>query len=462
MFESKIKATRPGGFRDFLPADYLAREKIIKNIEKTFRNFGFSPIETPEVEFLQTLSGEESETGKNIFKIQSDKQGEKLGLRFDLTVPLARILAANPYNSKSQTGLRLPWKRMAKGVVFRGETPQSGRYRQFYQIDADIAGTSSLLADAEIIKLMEQTLTDLNLKKFVIKLNNRKILNGLAETLKISDRGKIKKEEIKKEIFRILDKIDKIGKEKVIKELEAKPDKKNPTAPNLDKNTTAKIKKYLSLKGNNWDKLKKAGEIFKGAKEAQEGIKELKEILDCLKNLKIDEKKIQIDFSIVRGLDYYTGPVMEAVLTDAPQFGSVFSGGRYDNLVSKFTGQNIPVVGSSIGVDRLFAALEYLGLVDKEQKTITEVMVLRLAPDQDKKYLEITQELREVGINTELSFLEDTTFKSQFNYALNQGVKYVLICGEEEFKKDTIQIKNLKTRKQTEVKRKELKKYFSK
>src|SRR6056297_2572535 len=431
MSKNNIKAVRPGGFRDLLPADYLAREKIIKNIEKTFRGFGFSPIETPEVEFLQTLAGEESETGKNIFKIRSDKQGEKLGLRFDLTVPLARILATNPYNSKAQTGIRLPWKRMAQGMVFRGETPQGGRYRQFYQMDADIAGTSSLLADTETIKLMEQTLTDLGLEKFIIKINNRKILNSLAETAGISDRGKIKKEEIIKEKFRVLDKIDKIGKEKVIKELEAKPSKEKPAAPNLNKETVAKIKKYLTLKGENQEKLKKCGEIFKGVGEAQKGIGELKEILKYLEILKINKEKIEIDFSISRGLDYYTGTVMETVLTNAPQFGSVFSGGRYDNLAGKFTGQNIPMVGSSVGVDRLFAALEYLGLIDKSQSTVTEVMVLRLAPDQDKKYLEITRELRKLGLNAELSFLEDTTFKSQFNYALNQGVKYVVIYGKE-------------------------------
>lgn len=460
MSNKRINADRPGGFKDFLPAEFLAREEMMGKIEEVFRRFGFDPLETPQVEFLKTLSGEESETGKNIFRILGSKKNEELALPFDHTMPLARVLASYPYNPKTQEGFRLPWKRMVRGPVFRGETPQSGRYRQFYQMDADIAGTSSMLADAEIISLMHESLKALGLENFLIKLNNRKILNGLAEVAGIKDRGKAKKEDILKEMFRILDKIEKIGAKKVIAELKKKPAADKPAAPNLPEQTIKKIENYINLKGNNRELLKQCKKIFSGIKIAEEGIAELEEILKYLKTMQVPGNKVQIDFSIARGLDYYTGPVMETVLTDAPEFGSVFSGGRYDNLVSKFTGQDLPMVGSSVGVDRLFAALEHLGLIDKNRQTVSEVMVLRLASDKNKEYIKLTQKLRKLGLNTELSLLEDTTFKSQFNYALSQGVKYLVICGEEEFKKGTVQIKNLKTRKQKGVKRKELKKYF--
>ncbi len=234
MAKKIINPERPGGFRDFLPAEYLAREEMMDKIEKTFKLFGFNPIETPEVEFLKTLSGEESDTGKNIFHIKGRDENETLALRFDHTVPLARILASNPYNPKSKSGIKLPWKRMVRGVVFRGETPQNGRYRQFYQMDADIAGTSSMLADAEIINLMYRSLKELGLKNFVIKINNRKILNGLAELTEIKD----KKENTIKEMFRILDKLDKIGIEKVLKELKGAP-------VNLSSKGALKIKEYI-------------------------------------------------------------------------------------------------------------------------------------------------------------------------------------------------------------------------
>jgi histidyl-tRNA synthetase len=210
MAENIVKPERPGGFLDFLPADYLARELMLKKIEKIFRSFGFDPIETPRIEFLKTLSGETSDTGKNIFHIKNAPDDEPLALPFDHTVPFARILAANPYDNKKKTGIRLPWRRMVVGPVFRSDTPQSGRYRQFYQFDVDIAGTSSMIADAEIISMMYLTMVNLGVKKFRIHLNNRKILNGLASLTQIQDRENVKADDITREMMRTLDKLDKI------------------------------------------------------------------------------------------------------------------------------------------------------------------------------------------------------------------------------------------------------------
>ncbi|MCD4762120.1 histidine--tRNA ligase [bacterium] len=430
-----VKPERPGGFLDFLPADYLAREKMLRTIEKVFRSFGFDPIETPRVEFLKTLAGEQSDTGKNIFHIKSSNDSEPLALPFDHTVPFARLLAGNPYDAKKRTGIRLPWRRMVVGPVFRGEKPQSGRYRQFYQFDADIAGTDSMMADAEIVAMIYRSFIALGIDKFLIRLNNRKILNGLGEFAGIVDRGSVSAEDITKEMMRILDKIDKIGIDEVAKELSKSADSEHDPAPNLSKEAVEKVKEFLAIKGSNREKLDGCANVFADVAIVQEGINELREILDYALAMGIPEESVNIDFSIARGLDYYTGPVMETVLKDAKEFGSVFGGGRYDDLVKRFTGEKLPAVGASLGVDRLFAALTHLNLLDKSQQSVTEVMVLRIDPEKDSEYVAIANEIRKQGLNTEVCLFDDTTFKSQFNFAISRGVKFVIICCGEEFAK---------------------------
>lgn len=455
-----VKAERPGGFLDYLPSEYLAREKMINTISRIFRSFGFDPIETPRVEFLRTLSGETSETGKNIFLIQSKHDNDQLALPFDHTVPFARLLAANPYKPKQKAGIRLPWRRMVVGPVFRGEKPQAGRYRQFYQFDADIAGTDSMMADAEIVAMIYRTLKALGVEKFMIRLNNRKILNGLAQLAGIKKRGRTSADDITKEMMRILDKLDKIGLAEVAKELQKLPDSDYDAAPGLGAVAMEKIKSFLEIGGSNQERLDQAKAIFSNIKIAETGIAELEQIVKLLESMEIPEEFLSIDFSIARGLDYYTGPVVETVLTNARKFGSVFSGGRYDELVKRFTGENLPSVGASIGVDRLFAALQDIGLIDQNSKTVAQVIVLRLTPNNDPEYLRIANEIRKLGINTEMCLYDDTTFKAQFSFAISRGVKFVIMCGEDEFAKNSIVIKNLDTRKQVEVDKDQLTDYF--
>lgn len=458
-----VKAERPGGFLDFLTPEFLAREKMLKIIEKVFRSHGFDPVETPMIEFEEILSGETSDTGKNIFLVKSrfdSSEGKQLALRFDQTVPFARLLAANPFNSKMRTGIKLPWRRMVVGPVFRGESPQSGRYRQFYQFDADIAGTFSMVADAEIIAMMFYVLRKLNVDRFQIHINNRKILNGLGELVGIKGRKNVDKYTVIKEMMRILDKIDKIGLESVVIELRRHPHNDFDPTPCLSAEGIAKIKSFLSMQGDNFEKIKQCKNIFAGIKVAQEGIKELEIILDYIFAMEIQSEVIQINFSIARGLDYYTGPVMETVLLDASQFGSVFSGGRYNDLVGRFTGKELPSVGASIGVDRLFAALKFLNKIDLSKQTVVDAMVLRLMENEDIEYLRIAQEIRKFGINCEICLLDNVSFKAQFNFAISRGVKYVVIYGEDEKRKGLIQIKNLENREQNCLLRKELKNFF--
>jgi len=451
MTEFIVKPEKPGGFLDFLPVDYLAREKMLQTIENVFRRFGFDPIETPRMEFKKTLSGETSDTGKNIFHIKQTDDDEPLALPFDHTVPFARILAANPYDARSKTGIRLPWRRMVIGPVFRADNPQNGRFRQFYQCDADIAGTSSMMADAEIIALMVQTMNELGISNYIIRLNHRKILNGLSSLCKIDDRPSISKKNIVCELMRILDKLDKIGKKSVFKELMRAPEFPDDPAPNLSDDAITKIASFLDIKGTNDQKMNACEELFRGIDIALSGISELKEMMTYLNAMQISLTPIKIDFSIARGLDYYTGPVMEMELVDAPQFGSVFSGGRYNNLVSRFTGKELPAVGASIGVDRLFAALKKLKSIDDSRQTVTDVMIIRISTDHDTQYLKMAQDLRSAKICTEVCLVEDTTFKRQFNYAISRGVRYIVICGENEFNENKVQVKNLSTRQQVEL-----------
>lgn len=462
MTDKIVKPERPGGFLDYLPAEFLAREKMIETIEKVFRSFGFDPIETPRIEFLKTLAGETSDTGKNIFHIESTHDDEPLAMPFDHTVPFARLLAANPYDPKRKTGIRLPWRRMVVGPVFRSDTPQSGRYRQFYQFDIDIAGASSVLADAEIVAVMYKTMRALGVERFKIRLNNRKILNGLAELVEIKERKRVAADMITKQMMRILDKLEKIGMDAVAAELAATPKNDIDPAPGLSEDAVEKIKTFIGIAGNNEEKLNRCGEVFKGVEAAEEGLSELGQILECLGGMGIPEEAVEIDFSIARGLDYYTGPVMETVLSDAPEYGSVFSGGRYNDLVSRFTGKELPATGTSIGVDRLFAALKHIGLVDLSQQTATEAMILRLMKDYDHEYLKIAEEIRSVGINTEISLLDDTSFKGQFNFAISRGVKYGVIIGENEANNNTVMIKDFTTRKQEEIPREQLTAYWEK
>lgn len=455
-----VKPEKPSGFLDFGPKEFLAREKLLNNICRIFRSFGYNQVETPIVEFTKVLTGTD-DTSKNIFSVMGrSNEDESLAMRFDHTVPLARYLSANSYDDKNRTGVKLPWRRMVVGPVFRSDTPQKGRYRQFYQFDADIAGCSSMLADTEVINIMYETLRAIGLERFVIKINNRKILNGLSDLLSITDRAQINAQEITKEIMRILDKIPKIGLTPTFSELSQEPVNDFDISPGLKPEALEILEKFLAIDGSNVDKISQARTLFQNISVAEEGLSELAEIIDYLKQLDIPESAVEIDFSVARGLDYYTGPVFETTLLDAPEFGSVFSGGRYNDLVARFTGRELPAVGASIGVDRLFSALQQLNILKIEETIASKIFILRLSSEHDYYYLKLTERLRKTGQNVELSLLEDTTFKSQFNFAVSQGVNFVIIAGLEEIGSQTIKIKNLFTRQQTEIPENQLTEFF--
>lgn len=433
-----IEPKLPGGFRDYLPEDMIPREAMFNTIRSTFELFGFVPLDTPGIEKTEILTGGETNTSKQIYSVVSSSGDEgELSLRFDLTVPLARVVAAN-----SGT-LKRPFKRYQIGKVWRGERQQAGRFREFVQCDADIIGASKFSADAEIIALMDATMRALGFSKFIIRINNRKILSGLAKYVSFA-------EEKTEAVLRILDKLGKQSWDEIAKELTEKK------GVELDKKQIEALQQFFEIKDIDSEKiLERASMLMKDIPIAEEGIKELSEIAKYLKLLGVPETAWVIDLSVARGLSYYTGTVYETMLTDLPQIGSVFSGGRYDNLISRFGGSSIPAVGTSIGVDRLFAAMEQLNLVRRE-KTITEVLFLNFDEAGERDVLNYTSILRTAGVKTEFFVGNEDNLKGQLAYAVTMEIPIVIIIGENEAGKSTAIIKDMNARTQEEIKQNQL------
>lgn len=438
-----IEPKLASGFRDYLPEEMISRARILETIRAAFERFGFTPLDSSCVEKTEILTGGDPHFKKQVYGVSQlsaeEAEGEKneLALRFDLTIPLARVVAAN------LSTLKKPFKRYEFGKVWRGERPQAGRYREFMQCDADIVGTSSPLADAEIIALMYATLKALNVPNFVIRVNNRKILNGIAEYAGF--------ESWKTEpVLRALDKLDKQSWDDVAKELA------NDKGARLSEKEVEAVKKLISIKKTKpEDALLAVAKLMKGITVAEAGIKELETIAAFVKDLGVPDSAWRIDLTVARGLGYYTGTIFETTLTDLPNIGSVFSGGRYDNLVERFGTSSVSAVGTSVGIDRLFAALQQLKLV-KAEKTPTQVLALNFDESATRDILAIITELRESGVNAEYYAGDENNMKAQLAYAVAMEVPYVLILGANEVEKKVVIIKDMVARTQIEVKRKDL------
>lgn len=418
----RIKPELPGGFRDYGPKEARMKQWILDTARRTFESFGFEPLETSAVQKTEVLTGGESDSQKIIFNVRSsqEKEPEKesdASLRFDLTVPLARFIAANPDIPK-------PFKRYEIGRVWRGERPQAGRYREFTQADVDIVGSAGVGADTEIAALIYTVLKDLGIENFVIKINDRKEFASLPSSTGF--------DEVKLwDALRTVDKKDKIGEAGVAEELE------KTFGGTVAKNIMAFIAAPAGTSGA------------------------LAEITQGLEAMGIPARFWEIDRAMVRGLSYYTGSIFETVLTDAPEIGSVFGGGRYDDLVSGFTGQGIPAVGASLGVDRLLAAMEKLGK-NPPEKVSREALVLNLDQSLKSEYFALAAELRAAGIACSLYLGNESSFQGQLTYAVKKEIPYVLIWGSEEKKNGVVSVKNLQTRVQTEIPREKILEYFKK
>ncbi len=424
MQNRKIKPKLLSGFQDFLPETMIPKQKIINQLIEVFEYFGFLPLETPCLERSSVLGTDQNEFKMEVYRFNDNPKGKgrDVSLRFDLTLPLSRVIAANP-------DLIKPFKRYQIGKVFRKEKAQAGRYREFSQLDIDIVGSNSILADIEILQIIYQSLKALDLDKFLIKFSNRKLLNGLAEICELKSKKA-------KQVFRILDKLEKIGFNATLKDLKKEAE--------LTDSQISKIKQFLEISKEK-EIISKLKKFFQKTEIGKEGIKEIQEIIDQLKELKIPEKNWRFDLSIARGLEYYTGLVFETELTEIPEIGAVFSGGRYDQLIKRFTGEKMPAIGASVGIDRLIAALEKINKFEKTKAT-AQVLIARLEKELDSEIMLLAKELRKNKIKTEIYLGESNMLKEQIIYAAKREIPYLIILGQEEKQQGKIKLKNMNQR----------------
>ncbi len=418
----------PKGTRDFPPELAILRKEVFEKIERIFQRFGFDPIITPIVEYWETLKGKYGEEAENklIWRFKLPYSKKEYALRYDHTVPLARFFA--------RFQPKLPFKRYVIDRVYRYEEPQKGRYREFWQADFDIVGSKEPESDAEILLVVDTVFREFNFENYTIKVNDRRLLKGIfEEELKIPDNLILP-------VYRAIDKLDKIGIEGVKKELEKL---------GLDKEKIEKIVEIINLKGE--EVLEEAEKKYEKNENVKIAVESLRNILDLLPEKA--RKRIEIDLSLVRGLDYYTGMIYEAVV-DKPRIGSLSGGGRYDNLIGLFLKKDVPAVGGSIGVERLIDAGIELGIFKLDKKTYTQIAVIYIG-DTFREAWEIANELREAGFNTYIDLMR-RNFKKQMEYVIEKGIRYLVIVGEKDLKEGKVTFQDRGTKKRIKVEREKL------
>ena len=424
---SKVEPRTLPGFMELLPADQIKFNSLMDKIRKSYEKFGFLPLDTPIIEMADVLLAKAGgETEKQIYRF--NKGETDLALRFDLTVPLAKYVCE--YNND----ISFPFKRYQIGKVYRGERPQKGRYREFYQCDIDIIGDGelSIVNDAEMPSVIYTTIKEFGFDNFTIRINNRKLLNGLFAELSL--------EEQSVEIMRIIDKLEKIGKDNVVKCLQDL---------NVANEKIEKILNFIEIDGETDEKLQKLENLNFTNELFLQGLSELKEVVKYVRLFGVPDTNFKVDLTIARGLDYYTGTVYETFLNDYRELGSVCSGGRYDNLAEFYTDKKMPGVGVSIGLTRLFSKLSELNILKEKDESISKVLVVSMTDDISRA-LEVATKIREEEINTDV-YLENKKIKAKFKYADKLKIPYVAVIGEEEEKNGTVSLKNMETGEQEEM-----------
>ena len=430
-----VDATTLKGFQDLFPEDLIHRKAAIRAIEAVFERYGFVPLETPALEYLEVLLGAGGEaTNKELFRLESP-EGEAIALRFDLTVPFARLLAQYPER------LKPPVRRYAIGPVWRADKPGPGRFRQFTQFDVDVAGAETVAADAEIIAIMCAVMDSVGAPDYRVLVNNRKLIDALLTGCGIVDAAR------QKHVLRVIDKLQKVGPANI--RLELGPGRIDESGDpiqgvGLDAETIERVLAFVGLQSDT-----RAGVVealrgaLSGGPQTDEALAEMAELAAALDALGIPEGHAQFDPSLARGLDYYTGPVFETIIPSAPQFGSVMGGGRYNQLVERFLDQPIPCTGMSVGLDRLMAALAHLG-VTKPSKTTVQVLVVTLGKGIPKaETLKVASELRAAGIATEAYLGKKAKMGDQLSHADRAGIQVAVILGEDEIARGEVSVKDL-------------------
>ena len=415
------------GFMELLPNEQILFNQMREKIQKTYEKFGFLPLDTPILELSEVLLAKAGgETEKQIYRFE--KGDTDISMRFDLTVPLAKYVAKNYGN------LSFPFRRYQIGKVYRGEKAQKGRFREFYQCDIDIIGDGELglINDAEIPSVIYQLIKELGFDDFTICINNRKILNGLYDSLNQKENAT--------EILRIIDKIEKIGKDAVQKEL---------AKIGLEQEQIKQIIEFIEIEGSIDEKIEKLEKLGIQNEQYQTGVNELKETVKNIRLFGVPDTNFKVDLTIARGLDYYTGTVYETFLNQYRELGSVCSGGRYENLAEYYTDKKLPGVGISIGLTRLFYKLNELNIIKANKKSVADILIIPMIENLEQP-ITLATKLRNVGINTEI-YLNDKKLKAKFKYADKLEIPYVIIIGEDEIKTQTIKLKNMTTGEEKEL-----------
>jgi histidyl-tRNA synthetase len=420
-----VKAQTLKGFQDFLPGEVMLRSEIMRRIEGIFQTFGFAPVETPALEYLDVLLGAGGEeTNKELFRLESPEE-EPIALRFDLTVPFARLLSQYPEQIKA------PFRRYAMGPVWRADKPGPGRFRQFTQVDIDAAGATAMAVDGEVIAVMCAVMEALDVSDYRVLINNRKLIDALLQDCGISEAAR------QKHVLRVIDKLGKVGPENVRLELGAgRIDDSGAPIPGvgLDAPTIDRIMSFAAITGA------RRSDVLANMKGALSD----RELAEALETLGVDEGRTRFDPSLARGLDYYTGPVFEMILPQAPEFGTVMGGGRYNQLVERFSHQAIPCTGMSVGLDRLLAALLYLGAATPAT-TPVQALVVTMGNVPKAETLKVARELREAGIRTETYFASKKKMQmgNQLSHADHYGIPVAIIIGEDEIAQGVVSVKDL-------------------
>jgi len=424
---NKTEPKTLSGFMELYPNEQIAFDNIKNTIIDTYKSYGFYPLDTPVIELSSVLLAKAGgETEKQIYRFE--KGDSDLSLRFDLTVPLAKYVAKR-YNE-----LVFPFKRFQSGKVFRGERPQKGRFREFYQCDIDIIGDEelSIKYDSEVISIINDIFTKLNFGKFKIRINNRKVLSGFFNSLGLSNNIS--------DVLRIIDKMEKIGIDGVRKEF---------STINIPNEKVDKIISFTSISGSAREKINELRKNYSDNEMLINGINELESVINDLELRGIDSENYDIDLTIARGLDYYTGSVFETSLVDYPGIGSVCSGGRYDNLAEYYTDKKLPGVGASIGLTRLFSKLIEEGIVKIEDSCSVDLLILPMCDRFDYIY-KVNNVLKDLDLKTSICYIEKG-FKQKMKYANKLNCKYILIIGEDEVNSRIVTLKNMIDGSQEEV-----------
>jgi len=430
MSKNRINPRPPKGFRDFLPADMIKREFVFRTVREVFELYGFEPLDTPIVELNETLYGKYGEDAENlIYSVQHGRSSkDETSMRYDLTVPLARVVA------QYENEFTFPFKRYQVAPVFRGERPQKGRYREFYQCDADIVGVGDMSADAEVIGVVVTALKRLGFPQFTVNINHRRLLTAIGQFSGVPD-------DQLADLYRSVDKFDKIGADGVRDELIKR---------GIDKDVVTRMLELITDQQSGVENLDYLAETLGDLPEARASLEDLRQLADYLQDAGISTENYAFDLTMVRGLGYYTGPIFETVVTE-PNIGSLSGGGRYDELIGMFRKQSLPTTGVSLGIERIIDVMDELKLYpDYIGGTVVQVLVTVFNDETRRAAARFAARLRAAGINAEL-FMEDKNLGKQFKYADKKGIPVVVVAGPDEIAEGKVTVRRLRDGQESKV-----------